>query len=721
MKIFRLLTISIITFFMLSFITISSQAQDEEIENIVETLFNIKFLTATDLLIDIAINPLQLSMAGEIFTYDQIKNANEQDLGSFRLLLFQMLESQLEDTFPNANILNFSRPVFEGETFNEQMNIELTSNYFSLNESINAYNFINGILDMNGLINYTFTLYADPGWNNSYYVDLGEELDYQRTTGDLYGEKMEWILHNFNGESPSKNAEFQIKKEIPTTKELDNEEISLSYELDSSDTQKTSLNCYLTMHKVNISSYDVLPEFVSNLNIIPADGIRLFVNNSIISWDDIYSKTVKPIQMRIKKSIEESKLNETLDLEFNWDPETTTEIKTPFSISSMDEHPPVRANIKDSEIDFRICGIRSRALFGLVNTNANINITKEDINFGDNLDSVGVNYNVSFHLPNNMFLAGENKYIWNETISEFGDIESNIRKIYDRQSKETIITLDLTTTDLNILGFFTGNTELSFGLNFKGIRNYNVTRLPNEFDLPEKIKIDYLNSDAIRLCIEEGVFSQNSVNNFLINEKEQLESILRIIMPKLEATGTIERDVFTDSLAWNGNISEMDSGESVVVSSIAKSTYPVPFRLSFLPPKFEIPVQMYNFTGIPNHDVTYRIIFPQGMNIDVKDPLNKAQVKQTGDGRDYISLTFRSNEANLSNFVTCTMTPSLLFIVGVFTPCIISFFITIILIIVIFLIRRKRRGGKLVKQPHEETIEYDGEDYYIPPPPPNKR
>ena len=313
MKIFRLLTISIITFFMLSFITISSQAQDEEIENIVETLFNIKFLTATDLLIDIAINPLQLSMAGEIFTYDQIKNANEQDLGSFRLLLFQMLESQLEDTFPNANILNFSRPVFEGETFNEQMNIELTSNYFSLNESINAYNFINGILDMNGLINYTFTLYADPGWNNSYYVDLGEGLDYQRTTGDLYGEKMEWILHNFNGESPSKNAEFQIKKEIPTTKELDNEEISLSYELDSSDTQKTSLNCFLTMHKVNISSYDVLPEFVSNLNIIPADGIRLFVNNSIISWDDIYSKTVKPIQMRIKKSIEESKLNEA-----NW-------------------------------------------------------------------------------------------------------------------------------------------------------------------------------------------------------------------------------------------------------------------------------------------------------------------------------------------------------------------------------------------------------------------
>jgi hypothetical protein len=425
--------------------------------------------------------------------------------------------------------------------------------------------------------------------------------------------------------------------------------------------------------------------------------------------------------MRIKKSIEESKLNETLDLEFNWDPETTTKIKTPFSVSTMDEQPPVKANIRDSEIDLRICGITSRALFGLVNTNANINITKDDINFGDNLNSVGINYNVSFHLPNKMFLAGENRYIWNETISDFGEIESNIKKIYDKQSKETIITLEMTTTDLNLLGFFTGNTELSFGLNFRGIRNYNVTKLPNEFNLPEKIKIDYLNSDAIRLCIEEGVFSQTSVDNFLINEKEQLESILRIIMPNLEVSGTVEKDIFINSLSWNGNISEMDSGESVVVSSIAKSAYPVPFSLSFLPPKFEIHNQMYNFTGIPNHDVTYRIIFPQGMNIGVNDPLNKARVKKTDDGKYYISLTFKSSEANLSNIVACTMTPSFLFIIGVFTPCIISFFITIILIIVIFLIRRKRRGGKPAKQVYDETFDYDGEEYYIPPTPPNKK
>jgi hypothetical protein len=228
-----------------------------------------------------------------------------------------------------------------------------------------------------------------------------------------------------------------------------------------------------------------------------------------------------------------------------------------------------------------------------------------------------------------------------------------------------------------------------------------------------------LNSDAIRLCIEEGVFSEESVDNFLNNEKEQLESLLRLILPNLDVTGSVERDTFRDSLAWNGNISEMDSGESVVVSSIAKSSYPIPFHLSFLPPKFEIPNQIYNFTGIPHHDVTYIIIFPQGIKIDVTDPLNMAQIKKTGDGKEYILIKYKSSEANLTNIVTCKMAPSVLFIIGVFTPCIISFFITIILIIVIFLIRRKRRRRASIHR-KEETVDYGGEEFYIPPPP-NKK
>ena len=720
MRLAKLLTLMIITSFFLSLSVVTVYAQEDDIENLVEATFDITFSSATDLTIDISINPLILKMAGETFTYEEIRNANDQDLGSFRLLLFQMLESQIEATYSNANLLNFSRPVFDGNFFNEQLNVELTSSFYGLNESVYGFDFINGILDMSGLVNYSILFNAEPGWNNTYYIDLGENLDYQRTTGIIYGDKLRWTQNNWNGETPSKIAEIQLKKKSPTSKNLNSENIFISYQLNARNTFRTSLNCNLVIDKLNISSYGVLPDFISNLDVLPSDGIRLFVDNEILTWDEIYNYTVKDIQKKIKSTVESSNFGQSLDFNFAWDPSTTTNTTEAFEISNMDNIPPVKANIKDNYIDLMICGIPERAVFGLINTNAALNITQNDINFGSDLENVGLDYNVTFYLPDKIFLDEKNVFVWDGNRTDFGNFKSDISKSYDEENKETLVTIEVTNTDLNLLGFFTGNTELTFELNCRGVRNYNVTKIPNQFSLPNKIKLDYLNSDAIRLCIEENVFSQESVENFLTNEKEQFESILNLILPNFKASGSIQEKEFQDSLVWNGNISEMDSGNSIVVSSIAKSTYPVRFHLSFLPPKFEIPYQIYNFTGIPNHDVTYKIFFPKGIIINIKDPSNSAEIKKTKDNRNYLLVKFSSDESNLSNIISCKMIPSAFFIIGIFSPCIISFIITLVLIIVIIFIRRKRRFRRPSKHVEDNTVDYEGEEYYIPPPPSKK-
>ena len=720
MRLKNLLTFIVITFFFLYFPINIVYAQDEDIDNLVEATFEINFKSATDLIIDISINPLKLKMAGETFTYEEIKNANEQDLGSFRLLIFQMLESQLESTFSNANILNFTRPVFDGIFFNEQLNVELTSSFYGLNGTIYGYDFINGILDMSGLVNYSIPFSAEPGWNNTYFIDLGKNLDYQRTNGVIFGEKLRWIQNNWNGETSIKKADIQMKKKSPTSKDLDYEEIFISYHLDARNTQRTRLNCNLVIDKLNISTYGILPDFISNLNVLPSDGIRLFANNGILTWDEIYNNTIRDIQQKIKSTIESSNFEQSLDFNFAWDPSTTTNTTDAFEVSNMNCVPPVKANIKDNNIDLKICGIPERAVFGLINTNAALNITQNDINFGSDLEKVGLEYNVTFFLPYKIFLDGKNIFTWDENRTDFGEFKSDISKSYNEENKETLITIEVTNTDLNLLGFFTGNTELTFELNCKGVRNYNVTKIPNEFSLPNKIKLDFLNSDAIRLCIEENVFSQESVENFLTNEKEQFESILNLILPSFKISGSIEEEKFQESLVWNGNISEMDSVDSIVVSSIAKNTYPVRFHLSFLPPKFEIPYQTYNFTGIPNHDVTYKIIFPKGIIINIKDPSNSAEIKKTKDNRNYLLVKFSSDQSNLSNVVSCKMIPSAFFIIGIFSPCIISFIITLVLIIIIIIIRRKRRLRCPSKHKDDNAVDYEGEEYYIPPAPPKK-
>jgi hypothetical protein len=117
------------------------------------------------------------------------------------------------------------------------------------------------------------------------------------------------------------------------------------------------------------------------------------------------------------------------------------------------------------------------------------------------------------------------------------------------------------------------------------------------------------------------------------------------------------------------------------------------------------------------------LIFPNGVDLECSDASDKSVIKEWEDGRKYIEVSFTPLESELSVDVSCNIIPSLLFIIGIFMPCIISLFITIILIFVILLIRKKRKGRKVtpaVTEYGEEDTGYEGEEYYIPPPPGSK-
>ena len=117
------------------------------------------------------------------------------------------------------------------------------------------------------------------------------------------------------------------------------------------------------------------------------------------------------------------------------------------------------------------------------------------------------------------------------------------------------------------------------------------------------------------------------------------------------------------------------------------------------------------------------MIFPHGTTVVVNDALEKAVVKKTDDGRECIEITFSTSEFGLIDTVSCKITPSALFIVGLFIPCIISLIITIILVVIIYLIRRKRKRkrGMITDENGREFDGYNGQEYYVPPPPSSKR
>jgi hypothetical protein len=385
----------------------------------------------------------------------------------------------------------------------------------------------------------------------------------------------------------------------------------------------------------------------------------------------------------------------------------------------MNSDPPIISIIKDNNTNLKICDISSRALFGLVNTGAQVNISKDDINFGENLNNIGYDYIGSLYLPNNIKLDEKNIFTWNKTNSISGKFESEIANTYSNEKIDTQIDIEMSSSDLNLLSFFTGGTEINHELFIEENREYRVLTLPTEFNIPRKISIDYLNSDAFRLCVDENVFDEESIINFLNNENKVFENKLMNILNIPNIEGNIDNDIFYESLYWDKDISTMDDNTPIKVTSYTHSDYSIPITISFLPPKFEIFNKNCNFTGIKNQNVTYKIIFPIGTSVEFSDSLGNAILKKNSEGRNYIEIRFDASESGLTNIVTYKIIPSILFILGLFIPCILSLIITLILVIVIYIVRkrRKRKKESIIEESKEDREGYNNEDYYIPPPP----
>ena len=203
-----------------------------------------------------------------------------------------------------------------------------------------------------------------------------------------------------------------------------------------------NLKTNILAKSVDIRGYNILPNFITNLDFVTSDGIRLFIENGLTSWDDLYQKTIKPVEINTTSTIEKSSLNQTLNMVFSLDPETTTNCSTPYDITNMNEEPPIKAGLLASDISLKIDNIRARAVFGLIDAGATANISSTDINFGDKLSEIGYPYNGSFYLPDNISLAGEKIYKWNQSKSISGEFKSEDAPEYSNEKIQTIIEIE---------------------------------------------------------------------------------------------------------------------------------------------------------------------------------------------------------------------------------------------------------------------------------------
>jgi len=735
MQLTKVLSILMFSFLLseLFFINNIVHAEDD-IENNVDANFDIDMISATDFKINVnfVVNKLTLSGSENVYTGDDIKtiaSSNQELLGAIKHELQIMVYNTITKTFNTTKtaknaVITASNvlPTYENNKFYNDFIVNLSSTFFGMKQTVNIHNFLNGILNMGAKVNYDINLQAELGWNNVYTIILPTSIYCPFTSGSVSGNRIRWEVKNSDGTKNSTLAKMTIQTKELASSIPKTENIELEFELNTENTEKTSLKTNIIAKTIDISKYNITPAFITNINFLSADGIRLFVENDLIAWDKIYEITIKPLEENAVSKIESSSLNQTLDMIFNWDLETTTNCSVPYNITYMDDDPPIKAVFTDNDINLKICNIPSRALFGLNNAGATANISAADINFGDKLNEIGYPYTGFFHLPNNITLSGENIYEWNSSKPISGKIDSDGPE-HSAEEIETIVKIEIDSTDLNLFSFLTGKTELLLGLYLEERQNCSVITLPTEFYLPKKLSIAYLNSDAIRLCIEENVFTSDNITTFLNNKKQLFNSGLANILSGLKVDGRSDRGEFDKSLVWDRDINKMDADTPIEIVSYAHSSYPASFGVSFSPPEFDFSNMNFNFVGQEKQKVTYRVFFPKGLSsVEYDDSLGRASIAETDDGRYYLEITFDTGESGVSDTLTCKMIPSPLFMLSIFMPCILSLVIFIILIAVIVIIRRKRRfGGKKPKVRKEEKEEFEGyeeQDYYVPPPPP---
>lgn len=721
----RFVTMFVSLCFIFSCFFVNTISADDDPDSLVDAIFEIEFVTGTDLVVDVTMDARKLTI-DSIWDADMIKNAEGEDLGALRLAIYQLLRDQLDAVFENADISNFEMPVFNGETFDEVLNVTLTSSFFELNDSVNSEELINGALDMGAVITYNFNLQAEHGWNNTFTYVLSNSMDLGSANNsaevNLQNTEITWTLENWNGGTPNKLVALSVRFENPTTPASQIENISLEFKLDTSNINSISLKATILAENVDIRDYDILPDFITELDFVPSDGIRLFIDNGLLSWDALYLNTIKHVEQNTISVIESSNFNQTLDMSFNWDVDTTTNCSTPYNTTSMDSVPPIKAELVDEDVDLRLCDMSARAFFGLVNAGAGANISSDDINFGDKLDEIGCPYEVFLYLPNNVSLDGKNVYSWNLTSSISGEFVSGLQPDpeYSKEEIDIYIEIEISKMDLNIPSFFTGKTELTATVHIKEDDNLYVMRFPEEFEISEKINLTYLNSDAFRLCSEESVLNDEDVDVYLNNKKDVFETRLSDVLDGLKIKGIIDKKVFSESLNWDGDISYMEGVDPVIVSTYANNLYSVGFKLSFWPPAISISNQTFNLASLENRSVTYRIVFPKGISVRASDTLNKSIIKgKTSDGREYVELSFASGDDVETDILLCKLSASPFYVLGLFLPCIISLILVVVLIIIVYLIRKKRKGGK-VKQEDVDLTGYEEQDYYVPPPPDSK-
>ena len=689
------------TFFLLPIKASSSTA-----ETVVNATFDITFLDGVNLSIKVKLDSYRIKIFGESYNTSQIRASYDENKGAFKQVLYSYVEDAINHVFSNCTS-ELGRPYVDENSLSGNSNspvvfymdctVSLTSKFFGTSIPYIS-DFVNGFLDSGGVISYTFNFYANTGWNNTYHFITTDKMEIievnQNGILSLSGKEVTWTIENRLGtEAKQGRGTFKVRYENPTSA-FDAEDIHLDIYFDFSEIERARFNCTINVNACRINSFVDMPSFVSQATFLPSDAIRMLVKQNLTNWEAIYTNIFAPIKKNVGNVLNNS-FNISTNLLFNFNLSTTENCSTPYNTSKIDASPPITGVLSDY-LNIPLCGISPRAFFAFVYGGGTGKITEDDIPL------YGINHPFDAHLVLPEGLNGT--ATWNVTTPLNTTIYCSNALKYEEEKITRDIEVNLRNLDLDLISILTGKSNVVATIDVGYNQNLYHLLLQPEFTIPSCISIPYINSDLLRVCIEESIFK--NMSGFYDRQREFAEQHVAEIFDLSDVDVYVDQAELDNNLQWDKNIKQMDDEEPFVVPLSAHISYKTDFDFSLSSFSLNIKNQTLHLKGIPGQDVTYKFVLPKGIEIRCNDSLNRTTIIPLDDGGTLIEVMFGKDEGDQETILYYSLKTSPLFTLVVFLPLILTLIIVVALFALLFYIRKRRR--RLPPAPPKE-------ERYIPP------
>ena len=659
----------------------------------VDATFTFTFLNGTHLRMHLILDVHNLTVYGMIYGADEIRESYDSEGGAFRSRIFDLSMDILNRVFENCKI-SLDIPKEDPSTltaprdndpFNPPVrflmdgNLTLSKEFFGTDiEMID--DFIDGLLDIGSRIRYDFSFLAPAHWNITYIFRFPNNLSISEVgKGEVSidGKEVSWCIENWKeGKEEWEEGYLKIEKTNPTfTSTEEALRANLSFDLSSID--YTLLNVSLEIYSLDLSNIVSLPDFVEGVKVLPSDGIRLLQSAGSISDDDLEQVFKEKWSMLVSDL--RLALNKNLSLSMDLDPDTMINCSSPYNSSHMDQYPPIVLSGNDTLIYF-LGNYSTRSLMGIVYSGGRINLNEKILN----LSGLRYPFEARVILPYGEIIRWNNSEELNVTI-----LKEDARS-YGEERIERRVDIEIKSIDLDLLSLFTGRSRVVSGIDVRD--NLMIYRIDSSkiLDLPSWIELDKMVSDLIRLSLEEEM-SGERMDEFIGLRKNLSRELVSSLAGHDEVRIFFDEGAFRESLEWDGRVDGMDDTNPIVISFFSSITRGTGFSLSLLPPTFKVMNESFNCASIPNENVTYRFIFPKGVDVTFKDSLGIAREGELEDGRKYIEIAFVKDGNLLSTTIYYSMKLPSLMVLKVFLPLIIMAVIIIFIVSLIIFMRKRYR------------------------------